>query len=71
MSSRTPCRRARTPSYKPDRLLFDMTQWFIDYPRGRGLNYGWVLTASDSVEVIGDSSPSLSPRVLFEKYLNH
>lgn len=58
-------------SFKPDRIQFDMTQWFIDYPRGRGLNFGWVLKASDAVRVVGETSPGLSPRVLFEKYVGY
>ncbi len=57
--------------YKPERLFFDMTQWFVDYARGRNVNYGWVLKASGTVRVVGDTSASNSPRVYFEKYLTY
>lgn len=59
------------PTEKPQLLRFDMTDWFIDYLRGRNLNHGWIAVSDTAVRVVGETSPSLSPRVLFDKYLGH
>jgi len=57
------------PDYKPEELIFDMTKWFVDFPRGRGINYGWVVTATSDVRLVGETSGAHSPRVFFEKFL--
>lgn len=57
------------PSFVPERLKFDMTQWFVDFARGRSLNYGWVLTSAEPVKIVGETSPSRSPRMIFDKYV--
>jgi hypothetical protein len=50
------------------RLLFDVTTWFVDYPRGRGLNYGLLLRSeSAAVSVVGERSGSYSPRILWKE----
>lgn len=44
-------------------LKFTMNAWITDEVRGRGVNYGLVLTSTAEIEVYGDSSTSLSPRL--------
>jgi|GEM_PF-6188305 len=46
-------------------LKFDVTQWFLDYPRGRGIDYGLVLRSDQTVRVFGETSPSASPRMTY------
>jgi hypothetical protein len=48
-------------------LLFDVTQWFIDFPRGRGVNYGLIMVAIAPVTILGDNSGSYSPRILWNE----
>jgi hypothetical protein len=64
-----PVPAAPGPTFKAERLEFDMTQWFKDYPRGSNRNYGWVLLSDGLVKVIGETSASESPRVLFDSFL--
>lgn len=47
-------------------LNFDVTQWFLDYPRGRSVNYGLILTSSTPVTVVGDTNGTYSPRIAFD-----
>lgn len=46
-------------------LQFDLHQWFLDYARGRAANYGLLLIATAPVEILGDTSGTYSPRILF------
>lgn len=47
----------------PKRLNFDVTQWFLDYPRARGANFGLILISSKPVRIAGDLSGSAYPRL--------
>jgi hypothetical protein len=49
-------------------ILFDMTQWFTNYPRARGLNYGLILISDSPTAVAGETSGSYSPRILFDQF---
>lgn len=59
-------------------IRFDITQWFVDYPRGRRENFGLILKIRDSVlrdsqanpeiVVIGDDVSSFSPKLVFDEY---
>lgn len=63
-----------TPSPTPEpvidgTLYFDITRWYLDFPKGRGINLGWVLISSEDMRVMGDRSGSKSPRLYwYEKY---
>lgn len=46
-------------------LLFDVTQWFIDYPRGRGQDLGLILISDTPFTVLGENSGTYSPRFLW------
>jgi hypothetical protein len=48
-------------------LLFNVTQWFIDYPRGRGEDLGLLLISSQAFAVIGESSGEYSPRLIWQQ----
>ncbi len=48
-------------------LIFDVTRWFIDYPRGRGANYGLVVIADREWTISGEKSGSHSPRLLWKE----
>jgi hypothetical protein len=48
-------------------LLFDVTQWFIDYPKARGANFGLIVTSTKPVTVAGDTSGSGYPRLLWSE----
>lgn len=48
-------------------LEYDMTQWYIDYPKGRGYNYGLLTVTTQIFEIEGDQSGSYSPRIAFEE----
>ena len=47
------------------RARFNITQWFLNYPRARGVNLGLILVASDSVVIFGDASPLEFPRITY------
>lgn len=46
-------------------VLFNLTGWFVDYVRGRGVNHGVVVLASEAVTVVGETSGGSSPRMLW------
>ena len=51
-----------------DTLRFDVTQWLIDYVRGRQMNFGLILVSSGAnVQVRGDADGSHSPRISWIK----
>jgi hypothetical protein len=55
-----------TPTPEPvadGTLFFDITRWYLDYPKGRNINLGWVLISSQEMQVMGDRSGSRSPRL--------
>lgn len=52
-------------------LTFDMTDWFVNYARGRNQNYGLVLIAEKSVTICGDANGSYSPRILWDEVVEH
>lgn len=49
-------------------IVFDMTQWFIDYPKGRGTNYGIIAVSSQLINIVGEQSGSFSPRISFHEF---
>ena len=49
----------------PEILTFDVTSWFSNSVRGRGVNFGLILTATQKVEILGDLSNSNSPRLIW------
>lgn len=44
-------------------LTFEMSAWFVDYPQGRGQNYGLALLSDADLGVLGELSGSYSPRI--------
>ncbi|HUP58368.1 MAG TPA: hypothetical protein VM598_13000 [Bdellovibrionota bacterium] len=46
-------------------LLFDLTRWFIDYPRGRRVYYGLIALSTKAVRIAGDLSGASNPRMLW------
>ncbi|MEQ1876142.1 MAG: hypothetical protein ABL958_05815 [Bdellovibrionia bacterium] len=59
-----------TPSPQPSprpaadgTLFFDITRWYLDYPKGRNVNLGLILISSEEMRVMGDRSGSRSPRL--------
>lgn len=50
-------------------LSFDVTQWFVDYVRGRGVNYGQILYAPNGkkIEIMGETNGTFSPRISWLK----
>jgi hypothetical protein len=61
---RTIPEKNETPTLKTV-VRFDITQWYKDYARGRGTNYGFVLVAERAVEIYSETSGSYSPRLFF------
>lgn len=53
--------------FEQNKTGYNITQWAIDYPRGRTLNYGFILVSEIPIEVHGDESVSHSPRLEFER----
>jgi hypothetical protein len=51
----------------PQILLFDLTRWFMDYPRSRRLYYGLIATSSKPVTIVGDQSGGSFPRLLWKE----
>jgi hypothetical protein len=47
-------------------VQFDATRWYTDYPRGRNQNFGFALIAKEPISILGETSGSLSPRILFD-----
>ncbi len=43
--------------------IFDVTDWFSNYVRGRNQNFGLILISDDSVTIEGDAQGTLSPRI--------
>lgn len=50
----TECVSATVDAAANRALVFDITSWLVSYPRGRGVNYGFALVASEPATVIGD-----------------
>jgi hypothetical protein len=48
-------------------IVFDVTQWFIDYPKARGVNYGLIAMSTKAVQIAGDTSGSEYPRLLWSE----
>lgn len=44
-------------------LYFDITTWYLNYPKGRGVNYGLILVSDSDLEIMGDRSGGRSPRI--------
>ncbi|HEX4923932.1 MAG TPA: hypothetical protein VFV50_07595 [Bdellovibrionales bacterium] len=52
------------PAADPDgSLYFDITKWYLNYPKGRGVNYGLILVSTAELEIMGDRSGGRSPRI--------
>lgn len=49
-------------------ISFDVTQWFKDYPRGRGVNDGLLALSIQPIHIVGDQSGSYSPRISFQEF---
>ena len=47
----------------PKIVSFDVTQWVVDYPKSRGINYGLILLSNAPLVVYGDASSTFSPRI--------
>jgi hypothetical protein len=59
-----------TPTPVPEptgSIYFDVTDWYLNYPKGRGTNFGLVLTSGASIEVLGDQSGARSPRLYWHE----
>jgi len=50
-------------------LVFDMSQWVIDWPMGRNVNFGLILISDNPVNVRGDLSGSYSPRIEWKEQI--
>ncbi len=59
MASPTP---TPAPTYTGT-LYFDITDWYLNYPKGRGINYGLILTSQVDTEILGDRSGAGAPRI--------
>ena len=57
-----------TQSIGTSNILYDMTQWFKDYPKGRKKNDGLILISSQDIVIIGETSGTYSPRILFNTF---
>lgn len=51
----------------PETLIFDVSDWFRNYPRGRGENQGLLLKSDSELSVFGDRSGMYSPRLLWNE----
>lgn len=49
-------------------LLFDVTEWFKNFPRARKTNDGLIVISSSIVKIIGETSGSFSPRLIFDSF---
>ncbi len=48
-------------------LRFNVTPWFIQYPKGRNINYGLILLADQEVTIIGEQSGADAPQILWKE----
>ena len=48
-------------------LVFDVTQWFVDYVRGKNVNYGLIMKSENPITVEGDQSGAFAPRLRWKK----
>ncbi len=53
----------------PHTLHFDATQWFINYPRARRENYGFLLISEKELSVQGEQAGTSAPKLAFDSYL--
>ncbi len=47
-------------------LLFDIKNWFRDYPQARSKNDGHIVISSKSLSILGETSSSHSPRLVIK-----
>lgn len=58
------CSKAiRLDEKNSSRISFDVTDWYLNYPKGRGYDYGLALISDEPIEIYGDLSSSYSPRI--------
>ena len=48
-------------------VRFDLSQWFKTRARGKGENFGWLLTTNQPIFLFGDKS-NLPPKILFNRF---
>lgn len=47
-------------------VYFDITDWFLNYIKGRGANYGFALTSSkENILIFGEQSGTLGPVIIW------
>jgi len=64
---RAECAKGTVSDKDKQAVVFDVTQWFIDYPKARNANYGLIATSAKPVEIAGDTSGSAYPRLLWSE----
>lgn len=53
----------------PEKVVhFDVTNWYLNFPKGKSENFGLILIAFDSIKITGDTSGGFSPRLHFAKF---
>jgi hypothetical protein len=54
----------------PQKIYFDVTEWFQNYVLGRSENFGLILISDKTFKIEGDQSPALSPRIQWVEFRN-
>jgi len=54
--------------FETQSLRFDATTWFIQYPRGRSENFGFLLMSTVPVTIHGDQAGTFAPRFSLDSY---
>ncbi len=49
------------------KLIFDVTAWFLNYPRARQENFGLIVLSDQTITIEGDLSAGGSPRVTWKE----
>lgn len=55
------------PERKAATVEFDVSRWFLDYPRGKQINYGLILLSKNDV-LIGGEKNYFPPRITFSEW---
>lgn len=58
---------AKDTDVAPAHLYFDVSEWFLDYAQGRGVDLGFVLKTGIELEIYGDASGPYSPRIYWNE----
>jgi hypothetical protein len=61
------CKKGEISKTDPQSIVFPVTQWFIDYAKAKGVNFGQILISSRPVTIAGNNSGSGYPRLLWSE----